>query len=98
MLGRNGSLIFPLLNFKIISNFILGKCGTWDVSATNNQPSGSHCNCITKNINSWKVFKVSLTFKGAGDPGKVKIKFYVVSDRRKCQLTNSFYQIRKYCS
>ena len=35
---------------------------------------------------------------GVDDPGKVKIEFSVVSDRRECQLPDAFYRIRKYCS
>ena len=39
--------------------------------------------------------------KGAGgvdDPGKVEIEFTVVPDRGECQLPDTFYQIKKYCS
>ena len=42
-----------------------------------------------------------LIIKGAGgvdDPGKVEIEFTVVPDRGECQLPDTFYQIKKYCS
>ena len=42
-----------------------------------------------------------LMFKGAGgvdDPGKVEIELTVVPDRGECQLPDTFYQIKKYCS
>ena len=42
-----------------------------------------------------------LTLKGAGgvdDPGKAEIEFTVVTDRGECQLPDTFYQIKKYCS
>ena len=35
---------------------------------------------------------------GVDDPGKVKIDFFVVPVRGKCQLPDAFYQIKKYCS
>ena len=35
---------------------------------------------------------------GVDDPGKVEIEFTVVPDRGECQLPNTFYQIKKYCS
>ena len=35
---------------------------------------------------------------GVDDPGKVEIEFTVVPDRGECQLPDTFYQIKKYCS
>ena len=35
---------------------------------------------------------------GVDDPGKVEIDFTVVPDRGECQLPDTFYQIKKYCS
>ena len=52
-------------------------------------------------ISSYNFQYYYLKFKGAGgvgDPGKFEIKFSVVPDREECQLPDTFYQIKKYCS
>ena len=51
---------------------------------------------------TWRDYYVNVTIKGAGggvdDPGKVEIEFTIVPDRGECQLPDTFYQIKKYCS
>ena len=43
-------------------------------------------------------FSFSLKGPGVDDPGKVEIEFPADPDRGECQLPDSFYQIKKYCS
>ena len=46
----------------------------------------------------YKVVNSPLRGPWVNDPGKVRIKFSVVSDRGECQLPDAFNQIKKYCS